>query len=129
MELKLDLPIEPKKSLFRVVIGIFFFLIAIFRIIVEKNLKPFDWFYSGIFALAGIVHFVEGLGFPFERLFGKAYVLINTEFISLKASVFDKKQFVNWNEIQSINCRINNLIINKTDNTILNINLSKFEYF
>ena len=79
MELKLDLPIEPKKSLFRVVIGIFFFLIAIFRIIVKKNLKPFDWFYSGIFALAGIVHFLNINLSKFEYLLN----------IKIKETIFD----------------------------------------
>jgi len=70
------------------------------------------------------------LGYPIESFFGKAYIVINHEKISLKSGVFDKEQFVNWNEIKTINY---NMIqcdfkIEKTDNTIQFINISKFDY-
>jgi len=131
-ELKLDLLKEKGKSLLRVIIGIIFFLIVIAwiisKMIGKEGVKPFEWILYGLFALNGIVQFVEGLGYPFESLFGKAYIWINDEFISLKASVFAKKQFVNWNDIQIIDYKLNKFIIEKTDNTILIIDLSKFEY-
>lgn len=37
-------------------------------------IRPFDWLYTGIFTLNGIVHSIEGFGFSFARLFGKAFV-------------------------------------------------------
>ena len=131
-ELKLNLLKERGKSLFRVVLGIIFFLIVIGWIIIiiirKEEIKPFEYLLYGLFALNGIVQFVEGLGYPFESLFGKAYIWINDEFISLKSSVFAKKQFVNWDDIQIIDYKLNKFIIEKTDDTILIIDLSKFEY-
>ena len=130
-ELKLDLLKASKKSILRIVLGILFFLVAcggIITKIIGEGIKPFDVFFFGIFALCGIIHFIEGLGFSFESLFGKAYILVNDEFISLKASIFDKKQLINWNEIQSIDYKLNKFIIQKTDNTTPIIDLSKFEY-
>jgi len=133
MELELDLlKGRREKSIFRIGLGILFFLIAIGGIIIkivrEKDIKLYDWFFFVMFALNGIMHLVEGLGFPFESLFGKAYILINDGFISLKAGVFEKKQFINWNEIQLIDYKLNKFIIQKQDNTVLIIDLSKFEY-
>jgi len=133
MELYIDLlKRETKKSLFRIALGILFFLLAIvwisIRFFDNETIKPFDWISFGLFAIIGIIHIVEGLGFPFEKIFGKAYVLINSEFISLKASVFEKEQFVKWNDIISIDYKLNKLKIEKIDNTTLLIDLTKFNY-
>jgi len=133
MELNIDLlKVQSKKSLFRVIFGILFIVFAgswiIIRLIENESIKLFDWIYFGIFALNGIVHIVEGLGYPFGRFFGRAYILINSEFISLKSGVFEKEQFINWSDINSIDYKLNKLNIKKTDNTVLIINLTKFDY-
>ena len=99
-------------------------------ILIHKEvIRPFDWLYSGLFALNGIVHVAEGLGFSIDSLFGKAYILINPECINLKAGVFDKEQFAYWDNIKSIDYKFNKFKIVKTDNTNMIINLSKFSYF
>jgi hypothetical protein len=133
MELKIDLLKEKrKKSLFGVILGILFFLVAcswiIVRIIKIEIITLFDWFYFGIMLLNGILQFTGGLGYSFGNLFGKAYILINSEVISIKAGVFDKNQFVNWSEIEFINYNLNKFEIKKTDNTNMVINLSMFDY-
>ena len=132
MELKLDLYKETKKSIFRIVFGIVFLILAIIGIYIKisrgKVIMQFDWLLYGMFTVNGIMHFVEGLGYRFESLFGKAYIWINDEFISLKPSAFNKGQRINWNEIRSINYKLNKFIIQKTDNTTPIIDLSKFEY-
>ena len=91
MELKIDLLENPKKSFFRIVLGVLFIVLScvwiMIRITHKEVISLFDWFYFGIFAINGIFHTAEGLGF----FFGKAYILINPELISLKAGVFDKK--------------------------------------
>jgi len=129
MELKIDLlETKSKKSIFRVVFGILMFLSAIswfiFRIVEDRSITPFDWVFFGVLSFNGIFHFTEGLGY----LLGKAYILINLEWISLKASVFDKKQYVNWDEIKSIDYKFNKFEIEKTDNTNMILDLSKFDY-
>ena len=133
MELNVDLlKVKRKKSLFRVILGILFFLIAsswiIIRLIDDEIIKPFDWICFGVFALNGVIHCAEGLGYSFESFFGKAYILINSDFISLKANVFDKNQLISWKEIKSINYKFNKFEIKKTDNTTMSVNLSKFDY-
>lgn len=133
MELKVDLlKGKKKKSLFRIILGILLFLCAsswvIIRVIEYGVIRPFDWINFVVFALSGIVHFVEGWGNSFGSFFGKAYILINSELISLKASVFDKSQVINWSEIKSIDYKLNKYEIKKTDNTTMVINLSMLDY-
>jgi len=131
MELKIDLYKEKKKSLFRVGLGILFFSTAITGIIVNYNketLIPLMWFVYVILALSGIVQFVGGLGYPIDSLFGKAYIWINDEFISLKPSALRKEHLIKWNEIQTVDYKLNKFIIQKTDKTTVIIDLSKFEY-
>ena len=129
MELNVDLLKKDEKSFFRVGVGILFIIISCMQIITrithEEVIRPFDWFYSGIFALGGIAHIVEGLGlFSFDRIFGKAYILINSELILLKPSVFNKEQSVYWNNIKSIDYKPNKLKIETIDDTNVIINLS-----
>ena len=130
MDLKIDLLKKQKKSLFRVIFGILMFSLAIIRVIKNRDLMPFDWIYFGIFSLNGVFHFIEGVGYSFESFFGKAYILINLECISLKTSVLKKEQCINWDEIKSIDYnRISEkLRIEKTDNANVIVDFYKFGY-
>ena len=132
MELEIDLLEKGKKSIFRIVIGILLLAISgeriLDRVICEEAVGLFDWIYVGLFALAGTLHIIGGLGPNFERYFGKAYVLINSEVISLKADVFGKEQSIYWNDIKSIEYKSNKFRIEKTDNTNAVMSLSKFSY-
>ena len=133
MDLKIDLlKIKSKKSLFKVIFGILVFLFAIswivVRVIGNRSITPFDWIYFGVFSFNGAISFIEGLGVSIESYFGKAYILINLEYISLKASIFDKKQYIDWAEIKSIDYKLNKFEIEKTDNTNMVLDLSKFDY-
>ena len=133
MELKIDL-LKRKvvnNSRHRVFFGMYSLGMVsgwiITKIIIGKEIiKPFDWIYFGVFALIGIVVLVtEGLA----RYFRKAYILINSEIISLRADVFEKEQFINWNEIKSIDYMVAaKFKIKKTDDTTMIIDLSKFDY-
>ena len=130
MELKIDLLEKGKKSIFRIVLGVFFIICSCVYIgaaITHREVRLFDWVY-GILALGGIIHIVEGLGWRLEGFFGKAYILINTELISLKPGIFDKEQSIYWNNIKSIDYKSNKFRIEKTDDTNMIINLSKFGY-
>ena len=119
-----------KKSVFRIILGVCCILLAVSWIIIrvfgDEIIKPFDWSFFGIFALNGVFHLMEGLGYPIEGLFRNNHILINSELIS----ICDKKHFINWNEIKSIDYNINfqKLEIIKTDNTIQILNLTKFDY-
>jgi len=133
MELKIDLLKGKKKAPFRIGIGIAFILlgiaILISKIVANGTSNLFDWIYSSLFAFLGISHIIEGLGaYSFDRFFGKAYVLINSESITLKASVWSKKQFVNWSDVKSVDYKLNKFEIEKTDGTTMILDLSEFEY-
>ena len=127
-----DLLKEKKKSTFRVIIGILFFVISIFWIQnifkAGHSLEPFDWFYSAILLLNGIVHILGGLGYSVERLIGKAYIKINSEFIKVKPGIFEKETEINWNDIDSIDYIPNVFKIHKQDKTTQLLSISKLDY-
>ena len=132
MELKKDLLNKEKKSVFRVILGILFFAISIFwitdRIMDNLIIRAFDWFYTGIFALNGLVHTIEGFGFSIARLFGKAFVLIDNEQISIKLGIIDKGQNIYWKDIKAIDYKLNKFHVENIDNTSKILDLSKLDY-
>jgi len=132
MEIKKNLLRNEKKSYVRFAIGIGFFIISIIWVVLKmrggQKISLFDWFYVGICALNGISHSMSGFGFRIEELFGKAYLLINDDKISLKAKVLEKEQTVSWSDVHEITYNLNKLYVHKTDNTTLTFNLSAFEY-
>lgn len=130
MELKIDL-LGRRKSLGLIILGIIWIFLGIIKPIIGEILSTLDWIIVVLFALNGIVFIIEGLGYSRSRLFGgKAYVLINSESISLKSSAFSKKQFVNWSDVKLIDCdnNLSKFKIEKTDNTTMVIDLFEFNY-
>ena len=132
MELKIDLLEKGKKSRSRVVLGVFFFVISCayicIKIFDQEHIRVFDWFYFAVFAMNGVVHFFGGLGIPVERFFGKAHILINSELISFKPSIYKKEQTVYWNDIKSIDYKPNKFRIERRDDTIVIMSLSEIDY-
>lgn len=128
MELKKDLLKKDKKSVFRIILGILFVAISIIwiadKITSDSIIRPFDWLYSGIFMLGGVIHTFEGLA----KLFGKAFVLIDSNQISIKLGLSDKEQQIYWKDIKAIGYKFNKFQIQKHDNTNINLNLSKVDY-
>lgn len=106
MEYKRDLLKNNDKSIFRLIFGIAFLVISIFWIVTrfyENDLiRPFDWFYSGVFALNGVAHIFVGFGSSIERFFGKSFVHIDNDTINMKFGAFEKAQKVYWQDIISI---------------------------
>ena len=75
MKNKKELQKNSNKSIFLLILGISMCLLSIFwifaRFAENDQIKPFDWIYSGFFALSGVTNIVTGLGSSIERLFGK----------------------------------------------------------
>ena len=132
MEFKKDLIGEEKKSVFKVIIGILFMLFPIIwftdRIIDDLTIRPFDWLYAGVFALNGAFHITGGLGISILKLFGKAFIIIDNKQISIKPDVFSKEQKINWDNIKTLDYKLNKYIIRRADNTSFILNLSKLSY-
>ena len=132
MELKIDLLEKKKRSWGRTGFGVFGVLFAIVFMIIHFNergiIRSSDWMYSGFLILTSVPHIIAGLGYTFEYFFGKAYILIDSEIISLKTGAFAKEQSVNWNEIKSMDYKISKFTIKKTDDTTMIIDISELEY-
>lgn len=132
MEYKRDLLKNNDKSIFRLILGIAFCVISILWIVArlaENDLiRPFDWFYSGIFALNGVTHIFTGLGTSVERFLGNAFVHIDSEMIEIKLGVFAKEQKIDWQEIKLIEYQPANFTIQKLDNSYTTISISKLDY-
>ena len=130
MELKIDLLKKSEMPISRIAIGGIFIAIAVMSIIVntvQSEISRFDWFGFGFLGL-GIFHIAEGLGFSIDRLFGKAYIAIDSELISLKADIYHKAQSIYWDKIKSVAYKTHKITVETTDNTTVILNLSKFSY-
>jgi hypothetical protein len=132
MELKRDLLVVQKKSVFRIIMGILFFVISIVwvidLVINSKTSRPFDWLFFGVFVMNGLIHSIEGFGFSLARLFGKAFILIDTDRIAIKTGVLAKEQSVYWKDIKSLSYKPIRFKIVRNDNTSMTFNLSKLDY-
>jgi len=132
MELQRDLLIIQKKSVFRMSIGILFFVISITWIVDKaynsQIINLLDGLLLGIFVLNGFVHSIEGFGFPLARLFGKAYIQIDSERIAVKTGVLTKEQSVSWQDIKSISYKPIRYKVVKNDDTSMAFDLSKLDY-
>jgi uncharacterized membrane protein len=69
-----DFESPKEKSIFRIVLGILFFVIAFtwiaLRLVDGESIRVFDWIYTLVFALQGFVHTYEGLGNTLRNPFG-----------------------------------------------------------
>ena len=68
---------EPKeKSIFRIILGIGFFILSVIwvanKISENQIISAYDWLITGVFALNGVVHFIEGLGFSVDSIFRRS---------------------------------------------------------
>ena len=132
MELNVNLLEREKKSYIRLGIGLVFIILTIIWIVIitlnNWVVKPYEWLNIGICALNGIAHTLYGFGSSIERLFGKAFILIDKEKIAVKIDPFEKEQNALWNDVKSIESKPSKLMVIKTDNTNLNIDFSNLDY-
>jgi hypothetical protein len=129
MELRKNLLKTHRKSILRISIGYAFIAVTIILLISKyrQNIEigMFDWFFILIFILNGIYIIIEGSGTSIENLLGKAFISINDETITTKATIFKKEQTINWKDIKTINLKSNRILI---DN-IMTTNLSNLENY
>jgi hypothetical protein len=133
MELNIDiLYANRKKSLARVIFGIFIILFSSANIIVsavhKEDLRLFDWLHFSVFTLMGTTLFVDGLGYSFESFFGKSYLRIDKETISAKTDIFRKEKSVKWTDIKSIFYEHEIYYITKTNEKKMKIAVSSIPY-
>lgn len=132
MELKVDLSGQEKKSVLRIIIGIFFIMVSIFWAFSRYNnnldINTMDWFFFAVMILNGFVHMWGGFGLPIISLFSESFIMIDDEKISVKKRVLTKKHSILWTDVKMINYKFNRFKVIKTNDTILTLDFSKLEY-
>lgn len=134
MELKIDLLRIEKKSTFRIIIGISGLIIFLAWLIVKSHgdsffkLEFLDWLFPAVILLNGITHTTEGFGFSISRLFGKSFIDIDEQSITIKMRLFEKEQYFDWSDIKAMDYMANKYRVTMKDGTSAILNLSKMEY-
>lgn len=86
---------------------------------IKESLTTFDIVYLIFLFLLGVLFITEGRGIPLARIFGKAFILIDEEQISMKKGVFSKEQTILWDDIKTIEYKPNYFLFTKHDDTLL----------
>jgi hypothetical protein len=130
MKFEKDLLVQ--KSTVKTIIGILaIILIALWigtKFYTEQSFDTFDMIYLiGLFLL-GLLFMIEGRGIPLAGVFGKAFILIDEEQISMKKGVFSKEQTILWNEIKAIEYRPNYFLFTKLDDSLFPFKLRSLAF-
>lgn len=132
MEYIKDLNKGLKKSKPALVFAFLAYLIAIlwipFRFHERGSFSWFDLGYSLIIAVNGLSLTLTGLGSSIDRLFGKAFIKINSEVIIKKIGAFEKEQRIDWSDIKTIDYKPTNFLITRNDNSTYKLTMTKLEY-
>ena len=102
MNLIIDLN-KIKKSKPRFYFGLVMLLFSI--IVFFYSMIVSDWVstsYSLFFVLVSFNHIYEGKGKLLNSIFGKRFIIIDEERVSIKIKTFKKAQTINWSNIDSI---------------------------
>ena len=130
MEFYKDLVIA-EKSKFRIITGIVYIIISVAWITIKikegYTIRPFDWIYSGFFSLSGVLKIIGGTGVLYS-IFGKPFIFVDNNKISIKPRVFSKEEQISWNEISNIDHKVNRFIFNTRTNNSITLQLSKLDY-
>jgi len=123
MELKIDLVKKEEKSVLLMILGLLLFFFPIF-ILLWRHFIPYAHNVPVLDNIAYLLLFISGIGLitigsggSVLRIFGKAFIIIDNEKISIKTSYNSKVQIVFWNDIKSIQYdsgKYNILTINDT---------------
>ncbi len=93
---------------------------------IANHTNQLRWAYVIVFVPSAILNLING--FDFESLFGKAFVEIEEDLISLKLGIREKEQTVFWKDIKTVEHKLNKLQIHTIDNKIQIIDLSKSNF-
>ncbi len=131
--MKFEKDLLTQKSLAKTVIGILCFTLIILWISIifyytKKHFDVFDITYLLALFLIGALFYLEGKGIPVARIIGKAFVLIDEEQITMKRSVFYKKETILWEEIKRIEYRPNYFLFTKKDDSLFPLRLKPLTF-
>lgn len=128
MDLYVDLLEKKKISIFHFVLGSFFLLFGIVKLLDFSQMGIVDWMVCITYILLSIYSIFYGFGFSIERFFGKAYISIDKEIFAIKQNVFKKEQCIRWTDVKSITYKLNKIEIQSTSNERKTFNLSDLPF-
>ena len=121
-----------QKSTPKTIIGLLGIILIVIwigsKFYMEESFATFDIVYLIILFLLGVIFIFEGRGIRLASLFGKAFILIDEERISLKKSIFSKAQTILWDEIKSIEYKPNYFLFTKLDDSLFPLKLKQQAY-
>ena len=98
------------------------------KIYIEEGFNTFDMIYLISLFLLGILFIIEGRGIPLAGIFGKAFILIDEEQISIKKGVFSKEQTILWDDIKAIEYKPNYFLFTKLDDSLFPFKLRSLAF-
>jgi hypothetical protein len=113
MEFKYDFLQNQKIRWLYIVFGVLWISLSVYSDLIEDKsvFKFIFYFIIGLFIIS------RGLGVPFEKLFGRKFIYVSDEKISIKLKVLKKGIEVHWDEITSLELWPGKIIIT-TQNTV-----------
>ncbi len=111
--------------------GVFgFYVLAGWQIylLVSGKMDAIYWINSIAYLLFALIWTLVSFGYNPEKLFGKAYLHINTEVIDIKTSLWEQRQMVKWKDIWYITYKPGKYHITTTHGQTTILSFSKLEY-
>ena len=114
----------------QLILGIIFIALSISWILIKMNdeIIVFDWIYSAIFFLNGVNAIMQYYGYIIEEFFGKRFIRITDEKIQYKPKTFKPETTILWENITSIQFKVNKIEFKCNDGKTLNLQYSSMEY-
>jgi hypothetical protein len=130
MKFEKDLLVQ--KSNVKTIIGVLDILLITLwistKIYIEEGFDTFDMIYLISLFLLGILFIIEGRGIPLAGIFGKAFILIDEEQISIKKGVFSKEHTILWDDIKAIEYKPNYFLFTKLDDSLFPFKLRSLAF-
>lgn len=106
----------------KTILGVLHFVIIALwigsKIFIKETFDTFDFIYLIALFLIASLFIIEGIGVPLAKIFGKAFILIDEDQISMKIGVFSKEQTIFWDEIKAIEYKPNYFLFTKQDDSL-----------
>ncbi len=126
------IPIKKIKSKLWLYLALFSVIIVVgLQIYINLQREMNEWIFINsflwtIWGLALLVQIVTGKSI--HNLFGKAYIRINDEFITVKPTVFANEKLINWKDLTRLSMKPTFIKVTGYDSNIITIDFKNLEY-
>lgn len=133
MELSINLLAQRRSNLLQLVFGILFLIVAtgffFSRYYENGTLTLIDIMLFSLLLFNGVLNVFAYFGIHPAMLYGRAYVKINWNIVSIKQGLFEKAQIVRWDKVKSISTtRTGALKVFFSNGNEMVLNMSKLQF-